>query len=304
MKKNIGCVIVTYFPDNDFLNRLINVSLQSDKIVIVNNGLSKSAFIELSKFASLNENIKVVNCKSNVGIAKALNLGCEYLINIGYSNALLLDQDSHITKNMVSSLEKLLIRKSNSAVVGPQIIPKNISLDLISHKMKYMINTDSFFFKREAVSSKPLKVAFNITSGSLIKLNVWKEIGGFWEDLFIEGVDNEYGLRVNSFGYDIFIDNESFLHQEYGNQRVVKKLGKNYFPTFHSPLRSYYISRNRIMIWKRHWRKHRYYISWDILSSMNMIFQILLLEDKKLEKLKLIIRGYLDGINGVKGKYN
>ena len=52
--------------------------------------------------------------------------------------------------------------------------------------MKYMINTDSFFFfKREAVSSKPLKVAFNITSGSLIKLNVWKEIGGFWEDLFI-----------------------------------------------------------------------------------------------------------------------
>ena len=48
MKKNIGCVIVTYFPDNDFLNRLINVSLQSDKIVIVNNGLSKSAFIELS----------------------------------------------------------------------------------------------------------------------------------------------------------------------------------------------------------------------------------------------------------------
>ena len=58
------------------------------------------------------------------------------------------------------------------------------------------------------------------------------------------------------------------------------------------------------MIWKRHWRKHKYYIGWDILSLINMTFQILLLEDKKLEKLKLIIRGYFDGINGKKGKYN
>ena len=233
MNKNTGCVIVTYFPDNEFLNRLINISLQLDNIVIVNNGLQKSLYTELSKYESLNENIKVIDCKSNVGVAKGLNLGCEYLSNIGCSNALLLDQDSHITKNMVASLEKLLIEKNNCAIVGPQIIPKDISLDLISHKMKYMINTDSLFFKREKVRSEPLKVAFNITSGSLIKLNIWEEIGRFWEDLFIEGVDNEYGLRVNSFGYDIYIDHESFLHQEYGNQRVIKKLGKFFFPTFH-----------------------------------------------------------------------
>jgi rhamnosyltransferase len=177
------------------------------------------------------------------------------------------------------------------------IYPSNIPIDEIGYKLKYMVKTNSVLYKKKFVADEPLEVAFNITSGSVLDLDIWESVKGMWEKLFIEGIDTEYCLRVNTLGYKVLIDNKSKLLQAYGNQTSVSFFGKNFFPTNHNPLRHYYRAKNRILIWKRHLIKHPYYLSWDILSLLNSLFLILFFEERKFEKIKCIVKGTIDGLS-------
>lgn len=300
----IGAVIITFNPDNDFGLNLAAASHQLDKIVVVDNGSEDSSLIRIKESLLQNTNVILIENNSNLGIAKALNIGCQYLLEGDILLALLLDQDSLVTDGMIESLYNTISRLNSCAVVSPKILAKDNNNNLGNIPSRYMVPSSGLFYKKLSIEKEPLKVLFNITSGSLIDLTIWNQIGQFKEDYFIEGVDNEYGLRVNSFGYSIVIDHNASLVQQYGNQQVKTLFGKKFFPTFHSPLRHYYVSRNRILIWKKYYKKYPYYLTWDLLSFFNTLFLILAFEDNKAQKVKYIGKGFLDAFRGKKGKYN
>lgn len=301
--ERVGCVIVTFNPNSTFITNLKAAMAQVDNVVVVDNSggnyLNKLIGNEELDFNRLH----VISNEYNLGIAKALNLGCEYLVENDFVYAVLLDQDSLISEKMVVSLCNLITSCEKCAIAGPNIlnISQDESQDVI--RSKYMTLSYKFPYSRSDVDLEPLRVLFNITSGSLIDLRVWDSIGRFDEGLFIEGVDNEYCLRVNSHGYSVYIDNESILYQEYGNQKICYLLGKSFTPTFHSALRHYYVSRNRFHIWKKYALKYPNYAIWDAMSFLNSLFLIVVFEDQKLNKLAFILKGIRDGIFGVTGKY-
>jgi len=300
----IGAVIITFNPDKDFEKNLAAIKRQLNKVIVVDNGSDNDSLKRIKECVALNSNIILIENGVNLGIAEALNIGCQYLLEHNMLFALLLDQDSFVTQGMIESLSNTILKEQKCAVVGPQILSRNIDNTNDVIPSRYMVPSRGLFYSKAFIGNEPLKVLFNITSGSLIDLAIWAKIGRFQEDYFIEGVDNEYGLRANKLGYSVIVDHNATLLQQYGNQRTIKAFGRKFFPTFHSPLRHYYVSRNRIMIWKKYYKKYPYYLTWDLLSFANTIFLIIAFENNKLEKLKFMIKGMLDAFKGKKGKYS
>ena len=175
MKNKIGCVIVTYYPNELNFIEIINSAFREvDCLVAVNN--SSIPLKELCKgLESLQ--IEVIENNENAGIAKALNDGIEYLMSKGCSYFLLLDQDSQVPKNMVSALitaiNKLSSRENRVAAIGPAYYNSRLQ------KNAPFIQFGALSIKKvHACSDMPLvPVDFLITSGSLITLEAIENVG-------------------------------------------------------------------------------------------------------------------------------
>ena len=189
--------IALFFFD---LSRFLNIENDSGIIVRMNT-IDESLLaiqdniLRIKKYAKLSEKVVLIENHYNLGIAKALNIGCKYLLSNDILFGVLLDQDSVVTPRMVNILHEYSVSNKNCGIVGPLIIPQNLDIEKIKLRLKFVKKESAFIFTRIHPSPVPFKVAFNITSGSLCNLNIWKELGGFWEELFIDGVDNEYGSR-------------------------------------------------------------------------------------------------------------
>lgn len=300
----VGAVIVTYDPKLELKKHIYAALSQVDIVVLVDNSENQDSLNDYGEFLSNSNSYFVIKNNENMGMAKALNQGCSYLKDKGCSHALMLDQDSDITESMVKTLYGYSSSMQKCGIVGPLIIPSNIDYDLIKSKLRFVKRVTPFTFARVHPPTNPFEVAFNITSGSLCNLKIWEELGGFLEELFIDGVDNEYGLRLLNSGYTTVIHPEAVLYQEYGAQKTVRFFGRNYFPTFHGYLRRYYSSRNRLLIWKRYFFTQPFYLFWDFMSFANTIKMILLFEDQKLKKILYIYMGIRDGLFNKTGKFH
>jgi len=292
MEKKIGALIVTYYPDEILFKNIDSVQSQVDKILIVDNTPEESSIIsDIRK----SEHVEVFSFGNNQGMAKALNHGCQWFIDNEYSHALLLDQDSIIDCNVVEELS-LLLDIPDVCMSSPNIICMTTDISNTTVNSYYHTVPKGLWFEREKVDNTPLEVLFNITSGSLIDLNKWREIGMFDEQLFIEAVDTEFGLRANSSNYKILISNKCTLMQRYGNQQKRSILGRDFYPTFHSPLRHFYVCRNRLLLWSRYYKVYPSFIIWDFMSLCKTFLLILVFEDNKIAKFKSMYRGYSEGI--------
>ena len=114
--KEFGIVIVAYNPQakDDLKVKISKYTEVCSKIVLVDN---KS---EVIPDIPNNDCVTLISNSSNYGHAKALNIGCAYLKQEGYTHALLLGQDSIIENESIMRLWNC-IRNSQYAMVGPQI---------------------------------------------------------------------------------------------------------------------------------------------------------------------------------------
>ena len=75
-----------------------------------------------------------------------------------------------------------------------------------------MILTDGFKIKKFTNEKEHNFVSYTISSGSLIRKEVFEEVGLMNEDLFIDFVDNELCWRAKFFGYKIFISSRAKMN--------------------------------------------------------------------------------------------
>lgn len=275
-KNGTVAIIVAYNPEVDLLNSNLKVlEKQVDKIVIVNNGT------EEIKITSIDESMYlVINNNENLGISKALNIGMEFAINYGYNYALLLDQDSTIADDAVEIMIQGFDNKKIAMVV-PQIVYINGKPDKID---------TNFDFN---------KVSHAITSGSLIDLNVinfisWGNSTFFNEDFFIDCVDFDFCLELGIKGYDILKSTKAKLYQRLGEMNEKKILIFSFYPSNHNKIRRYYITRNRLYMWKKYYKIQSKYVIKDIVYSLRDFGMMILFENDRKEKLKYLWRGIED----------
>ena len=298
MKKLTGGVIVAYYPDtNDFLDILSSASNEVDYLVVVNN--SHEPLSELCEGVKSLQ-VAVIENQDNVGIAKALNLGIEYLITKGCEYFLLLDQDSRVPVNMVSDLVKAINNLSSSTNLVAAIGPSYYNTRL--EKSAPFIQFGKLSVKKISpdIDTPYVPVDFLITSGSLITLEAIKNVGMMEDGLFIDYVDTEWCLRAGAKGYKLYGLSTVRMEHSLGDDPVTffnKKM------PMHSPLRHYYIARNALHLMKRKYipANRRLII---LISMLKTFVFYSFVPSNRLTHFKMMCKGFYDGISNNYGRYD
>lgn len=289
-KGNICAVVVTYHPDAQFPKRVAKIIAQVSQIVIVDNHSSEQAR-QMLRTLTVNGKIELIENQFNLGIATALNQGVKRAIEMGYAWALILDQDSWPWPSMVATLAEIYYSHPNKGEVG--IIGSNY-MDP-STELPALACEDNVAYY--------LEVKTVITSGALLSLKLFKVIGPFRDDFFIDQVDHEYCLRLRSYGYKVIISCKPLMAHSIGSQTRHKFLWKRQvYCSNHSPLRRYYITRNRLTLYRIYLFKEPRWVFRSFRAMLKETILIVLFEDQKTQKLKAIFLGIWHALIGRMGK--
>jgi rhamnosyltransferase len=290
MAQTICAVVVTYFPDGDFLQRIEKVALQVAKIVIVDNGSSPPCVEQLTRVAeSLSAHLILNPC--NQGLASGLNTGVRWAALQGFQWALTLDQDTTVAPDMIETLTTLVdcySGRGQLAVVGSNYRDK--------------VNGALFHEPVTAVNGFPGKEMTSVlTSGSLISIPAFQAIGGFRDDFFIDCVDHEYCLRARSHGFHVVLASKPIMDHGIGHGAQRRLLWKTVATSNHSPVRQYFLARNSLILAREYWGKESPWIRFYLWAWMKLLVRVVLLEQERLSKIKHVLMGCVDGILGRTG---
>lgn len=263
-------MVILYNPSIEIVDNISSYINQVDRLFIINN--SDLAIPYLNEIKDYSYKIIVVNNNSNLGLATALNQGATLAINDGFEYLLTLDQDSRVSENLVIELLHAFDLDTKIGIVAPFII----------HKIN----------PRYPDSTVPQSIAIAMTSGSLLKLSMFKVIGEFDSKLFIDYIDYEYSLRVHMNDYKIIQIKNAFVYHQLGNATVRRFLWWKFFPTNHSAKRLFYRTRNRFYLYRKYKNLFPEFVQNDKKQFFKEIVKIILLENHKLEKIKMIFLGY------------
>lgn len=286
--------MVTYEPELTLLKRALDALInQVHRIVVVDNGSKEN----ILNYITLNygESINVILLETNFGIAYAQNVGINSVRQIGATHVLLMDQDSIPSSNMVYTLSINLESRVDAACVGPRYT------DTRQNNPPPFIKVRGLRLKRQpCFSVKPIvDVDYLIASGCMIPLAVLERVGLMREDLFIDYIDIEWGLRAKHLGYISYGVCNAVMEHSLGDDPI-NFLGK--IIPVHSPLRHYYHFRNAVLLYRESWIS----LNWKLVDSRRLLVKFCfysLITTPRLMHFKMMFLGILHGLNGRTGKF-
>ncbi len=271
MKDNIGAVVVLYNPDQSVIGNIQTYIRQLSKLYVVDNSeVCNNKIIETIKVF---DNSTYIFNGENLGIAKALNIGAEEAIKDGFKFLFTFDQDSKATPRMIETMISFLKENDYS------------SIGILSPFH------DNKGYKKPP--NKKITAVSNIaTSGNLLNLDAYKQVGPFIDELFIDYVDVEYCLRLNNSGYKVIRLNDAILIHNLGN--IVKRrfLFRKVAVTNHSPLRLYYKTRNRFYVLRKYKYKFPLFSIYNFFRLFMETLKVVCFESERIEKIRMMIKGY------------
>ena len=275
-------------PDSnlfDSINLLLN---QVEKVIIVDNG-SKEKYVKYIK--SINEDkIEIILNKENLGIATALNIGVRKALENGYEWILTMDQDSKASPDMVKKMFNVynsINREERKDILS--IFPNFVDERIQSIEENSNMNSYEY-------------VDADITSGNLLRKEVFEKVGFFDDSLFIDLVDTDFCMRLNEKGIKMIKIRDAVLYHSLGESKTIKGILGSFNTSNHSALRRYYMTRNRFYIWEKYKGLNSFTLNRDKKLFKKEFVKIILGEKDKVNKIKMVLRGYKDYKKGIKGK--
>lgn len=287
MKNPIACIVVWYNPNLSNAIESINSYVEDVETVYVVDNSDLNLEQNINALNGL-ANVKYIGLNQNMGIAHALNVGFQNAINDGFEYVLTMDQDSKASDGMIEKLYTTACDLNNSNNGRYGIIAAQPDTPQRAPRIKSGIsNMDSV-----------------ITSGNLVYCEAYSKVGGFKDSLFIDYVDCWFSLDLRRSGYKVIQVNDAILMHNLGDIVPERFLGVKMFPTNHSSLRHYYISRNRRYLRDEFRDVFPEFLKWERKNYLKVIIKLLLFEKQKLKKIKMILRGRDDYHHSIKGKFN
>ena len=286
LEPSVCAVIVTYHPNASMLENMAKVLTQVQDLVVVDNGSTAEELAPLRE-ASKACGFHLIENGENLGIAEALNQGVRWAKSKGYPWAILFDQDSKITEGFIRQMFAAWESHPDRERVG-SIQPRYVQPDL-------------------GVEPEVLRAAdggpvTSMTSGSLMPIWIFDKIGYFASEFFIDLVDCEYSLRIRAGGYSIADSRSAVLLHEAGNPVKSSFLGFSFQPSHHNAIRRYYISRNRVVVYRKYLCVFPRWISLSMYQSLRETIKCFVAEQDRARKFRNFLLGTWDGLTGRMGK--
>ncbi len=278
MKDLTAAGIVLYNPDINRMKENINAIInQVDYVILVDNGSKNKSDIEAAiEHSFYNSDKLIINfSQKNNGIAWALNQIFKIAEEQNVKWVLTLDQDSVCPSDIIESYINYSTSISKIGILCPTIVDKNAGI-------------------LEGDVHKTEEIKRCITSGSFTSLAAWKQLSGFDEKMFIDGVDFDFCDRLRMNGYKIIRIGSISLTHELGKITTHRFLFKTVKVQNHSALRKYYIVRNRFYLSRK--EKNTFAIITSFFFVIKFSATIVLFEKNRRKKLKAVFKGMYDGL--------
>lgn len=280
----IAGVVILYYPANTVLRNIKSYLPKLDKLFIIDNTPenNKAFGNKLQESA----NIIYKHDGENKGIATRLNEAAALAIKEGYDWLLTMDQDSFFDEDSLDKYLSCVSQFDKAAGVA---------------MFGVMFTNQS----TENISCSFRDINQLITSGSLVNLKTYTNIGGFDENLFIDEVDFEFCLRAITKGYLVIQFTHIFLHHQLGVVSYHRSLKNTKVTsrTLHSPIRSYYLTRNFLYIKDKYNERFKTDIDFKKKALLNRYKNNILYNKDRWKVIRFIIRGYLDYRKKRMGKF-
>lgn len=273
----LAAVVVWYNPSVSEIHNINSYVDYVDKLYIVDNSNDCNDYPN-------NKKIDYIFNGDNLGIATALNIAANKAINDGFDWLLTMDQDTTFQNDDIEKIVKFIDKNDMS------------SIGIVSP----WHNTKLHIAKPKADIDYPLDV---MTSGNFLNLKIYKIMGGFRDELFIDGVDIEYCLRLKKKNYKILrLNNYEIIHN-LGDIKYKYFFNKELLCLNHNYVRDYYKVRNYLYI-KDEYINIAPEFCKKLVKIKALVWCIIFYEKDKLRKLRSIYYAKKDYKKGILGKYN
>lgn len=283
----VCAVIVTHHPDDGFPPRVARIARQVGASIIVDNG-SRDETLSMLRSLAAAPSITLVPNHDNLGVARALNVGVQRAAELGFRSVLLFDQDSVAGDELVASL--LEIRESIAPAERIAVVGSGYDEP----------------WQRAPAPAAGLpggdrwdEVESVITSGSLLRIAAYADVGPFRDAFFIDYVDTEFCLRARARGYRIIKAKRALMAHAIGAPTQHQTLWIKKWTTNHSADRRYYIARNDTVLLREYggYRGPGWALK-SLQRRLRTCKRVLLYERQKAAKVAAILGGWWDGVHG------
>ena len=274
--------IVTYQPDIPRLSENLQAALASKearRVMVYDNHSDNVA--DIRRLTDADDRCQVIEGDENHGIAFALNVLCRRALDAGSEWVLTLDQDSVIPEGLLAEFARHT-GQEGVGIICPAIVDRNMGRE----------------YSRQTAGTE--FVGSCITAGNLVRLSAWQQCGGYSEELFIDGVDFDFCMKMRETGWKILRTHDVCLLQEVGHARRIPLPFHHQMTLLnHPPQRLYYIARNYLYIGRRHHQRWH----WTV-EVVKRVFIVACFESPRLPKLRAMFLGIRHYRQGKMGKYD
>lgn len=263
----LAAVVICFHPTEEVIYNISSYAYGVDYLYIWDNTPGGSAILKDLPFG------EILNHEHrNMGLPYAFNQIIEICRQKGVTHLMTMDQDSCFD--------------------GFESFRHRIEL-IDSHGEKLLFCPPLNF----SGQTEDVELHDTAQSGCVHPMRLFDEVGLFREDFFISMVDVEMQLKAKEAGYRILQVAFCNLFHQIGSGRTIRFLGQIIKVSDYSPLRCYYDSRNRILMWHefpddmctRDRIRH-------FTGRVKVMVKIALFEDNKLRKIAAIIYGTWNGL--------
>ena len=279
-------MLVTYHPSRAMLDNLANVLVEVDGLVVVDNG-SGADELDWLRTASRKSGFQLIANGENLGVAEALNQGVRWAKTQGYAWVLLLDQDSRMRPGFVAAMSSTWLSHPGRPQVA-SIHPQYLHPELGSQRI--------------APRAPDGSLVWCLTSGVMMPTWIFDKIGWFASEFFIDWVDIEYCFRIRAAGYRIAESPQAILLHEPGHSASASVLGFSFWPSHHNAVRRYYMSRNRIVVFRKYFFPLPLWTLKAMAAALRDTAKCFLGERERPRKFRNFLLGTWDGLTGRMGQ--
>ena len=266
------CELIDSIPFND-----------SMEVIVVDNASQQD---EATLIQQKYPHIKVIKSEKNLGFAGGNNIG----IKEAKGKYIFLLNNDTILKPQTSDIKHLIDRLESSPKIGvvcPKIRftwPNNpIQFAGFTPLSKFTIRNKSIGYGEEdhGQYETPHSTPYAHGAAMMIKKEVIEKVGLMPECYFLYYEELDWSMMMTRAGYEIWYDPVCTIYH-----KESQTTGQN------SPIRTYYLTRNRLLLVKRNWAGFSKYVSYCYLIGIVAVRNFIIYTLKgRLDLAKAVCRG-------------
>ena len=269
-------VVLAYHPTEEIRENVRLLLTQVPHVFVVNNSPDAASRGILGELDG--DRVTVLEQAENVGVAAGFNAGMRAALEAGFDFVWIFDQDSTVADGMLDALLRAQARTDlKVGIVGPAL---------------RAAETGNVYDADRGQGSAPIDAL--ISSGALFSRALLEDIGLHDESLFIDYVDHDISLRAARAGYTNLKVFDTLLDHRFGESQPSRLLWRIVYVSNYSPMRQYYMSRNRVILARRFgWGR---WLRDDLRYAMKAWTKVLITERDRPAKVGAALRGLRDGL--------